>query len=67
MDILIRIGVLVGGIIAGICMIRYTYALTRFFGYNSVAERYLGGGGTYTMWRILGFLAIIFSVWFAFR
>lgn len=36
-----------------------TERIVNFVGHNSMAERYLGSGGSYTMWRGLGVIAII--------
>jgi len=67
MDFALRILVLVGGIIGGILLIRFSYQLTQMIGYNDLAEKYLGSGGTYTMWKLVGLLVIIVSIWWAFR
>lgn len=64
--ILIKIIVLIIGIGAGVAMLTHSYQLTHLFGYNSLAERYLGTGGTYSMWKILGALAIIGSFIYVF-
>lgn len=61
-----KIVVLVVGFAAGFAMLTHSYQLTHLFGYNSLAERYLGTGGTYSMWKILGALAIIGSVLYVF-
>ncbi len=47
-------------------MMRYNYQLTQLFGYNSLAERYLGQGGTYSMWKLLGLLTIFLALWYVF-
>lgn len=66
MVIILKILALVGGVIGGVLMMRYSYQLTQIFGYNSLAERYLGNGGTYTMWKLLGMFAILLAVWYVF-
>jgi hypothetical protein len=66
MAVVIKILALFGGVIGGVLMMRYNYQLTQLFGYNSLAERYLGSGGTYTMWKLLGVLAILLAIWYVF-
>lgn len=66
MVIILKILALVGGIVGGVLMMRYSYQLTQIFGYNSLAERYLGSGGTYTMWKLLGVFAILLAIWYVF-
>lgn len=66
MTILLKILIFVVAIGLGIAFMKYNYQLTQFFGYNSLAERYLGDGGTYTMWRLLGLVVIAGAVWWVF-
>ncbi len=49
---------------AGISFVslRYTLQMARTFGKVGWAERYLGEGGTYTMWKIIGIIAPIIAV-----
>ena len=47
MGILIKIILVIVGIGAGTYALSHNYQLTRLFGYNDYAERYLGTGGTY--------------------
>lgn len=49
------------GIIAGIALIWKTYPLVSIFGNINWAERHLGGGGTYTFYKLLGLLIILLS------
>ncbi len=65
--ILVRILALVAGVAVGIGLMKYSYPLTQLFGRNTLAERYLGNGGTYTMWKLLGILVIVIAVWYAFK
>lgn len=44
---------------AGIAIIAYREKIARTFGKNDIAERYLGPGGTYTMWILIGIIIII--------
>jgi hypothetical protein len=41
---------------------RYNEWLVRTVGKAEYAERILGSGGTYTMWKILGVIVIILGV-----
>lgn len=66
MAFVIKLLVIIIGPIAGVLMMRYNYQLTQLFGYNSLAERYLGQGGTYSMWKLLGLLAIFGSLFYVF-
>jgi hypothetical protein len=66
MGIILKIIVLILGIVAGVGMMTHSYQLTQLFGYNSLAERYLGTGGTYSMWKLLGLLTIIGAFLYAF-
>jgi hypothetical protein len=66
MAILIKFVVLVFGLAIGVALIKYNFQLTRLFGHNSLAERYLGEGGTYTMWKLLGVALIIGAVIYVF-
>ena len=56
---LIKILIAVVGIPLGIYVMRSNYQLTRLFGYNDLAERYLGVGGTYSMWKLIGAIIVI--------
>lgn len=66
MALLVKILILIIGLTAGTVAIKYNYQLTHLFGYNSLAERYLGTAGTYTMWRLIGVVAIVVSVIYVF-
>ncbi len=66
MELLIKFAVLLAGFGLGIAFIKYNFQLTRLFGHNSLAERYLGEGGTYSMWKLLGVALIIGAVIYAF-
>ena len=46
------------GIAIGIVMVVFARVLVNNLGSSSTIERYLGGGGTYTAWRIGGILMI---------
>jgi len=61
----LKLLILILGVIVGTLFVRYSYQLTQLFGHNSYAERYIGEGGTYSMWKLLGIAVIIFAAWFA--
>ena len=48
----------------GILVMMYTEPLVRMIGKMYWAEKYLGMGGTYTAWKIIGVLLIIGSLAF---
>ena len=49
---------------AGIYFIVRSEPMVRMFGHNDLAERYLGSGGSYTFWKLLGILFIILGALF---
>lgn len=63
MDFIWKIIVLITGVGGGLALIIYSYQLTQLFGHQEYAERFLGAGGTYSMWKLLGLLAIVGAVW----
>lgn len=46
----------------GIAILRYTEPLVRMFGYNDLAEKYFGRGGSYTMWKLFGIILMIIGL-----
>lgn len=66
MIILIKVVILILGGVAGFLMLTHSYPLTQLFGHNSLAERYLGNGGTYTMWKLLGIIVLLGSLFYVF-
>jgi len=65
MVIIGKIIVLIISIIACIFVIRYRLQMVEFFGKASWAERYLGSGGSYTMWILIGIIMVVLaSTWF---
>ncbi len=44
---------------AGIFIVYYREKIVRVFGKNSVAEKYLGAGGTYNMWVLIGMIVML--------
>ncbi|MEK7534878.1 MAG: hypothetical protein AAB563_00530 [Patescibacteria group bacterium] len=67
MTFLLKVLVLILGLGVGTALIKYNYQMTHLFGHNSLAEQYLGNGGTYTMWRLLGIAVIIGVMIYVFR
>jgi hypothetical protein len=49
-------------IIGGILVVVYSSPIVKTFGHIDWAERYLGPAGSYTAWKIIGLIAIIFGV-----
>lgn len=49
-------------VVVGILIMKYTEPIVRTVGMNDLAEKYLGAGGTYTMWRLLAVLLIIIAL-----
>ena len=66
MEFAIKLLVLVFGFAVGTAFLKYNFQLTKLFGHNSLAERYLGEGGTYSMWKLLGVALIIISIIYVF-
>ena len=58
------IGLVTSGV--GLLLITHSFQLTQLFGHNSLAERYLGDGGTYSMWKLIGLILIIGAIWYVF-
>ena len=49
--------------VLGFLMMRYTVAITNFFGPIDIAEQYLKSfGGTYIWWRLLGLVILLFGL-----
>lgn len=61
----LKILILLLGLAAGTACVKYSFQLTKLFGRNSLAEKYLGDGGTYTMWKLIGLVLIAAAVWYA--
>jgi len=48
-------------VLFGFYVVVNSYAMTRMVGKADWAEKYLGVGGTYTMWKLVGIGAIILA------
>jgi hypothetical protein len=51
--------ILIAVFVLGIAMMKYREKLVRLVGKNYYAEKYIGAGGSYTMWVLLGVALII--------
>lgn len=45
----------------GLAILVYTYPIVRLFGHLDWAEKYLGPGGTYLAWKLIGLAGILFG------
>jgi hypothetical protein len=50
----------------GFAVIKYSFQITNFFGHIDWAEEHIGGGGTYTLYKIVGIVVIVFSFLYMF-
>lgn len=57
--VFIRIILFIVALVLGYLMIKYRERIVRTVGKNDLAERYLGMGGTYNMWVILGAIVMV--------
>lgn len=57
-----RIVLSIIGIVVGIIYIKYSDTLTRATGSIGWAEDHLGGGGTYTLHKLIGLAIIVISI-----
>ena len=48
--------------VVGIVLVYYRERMARMIGKNDLAEKYLGSGGTYNMWILIGILSMIIGV-----
>jgi hypothetical protein len=62
MHFILRLFLMILGGVIGICLMRYCEPLVRLFGKNDWAERHLGSGGSYTMWKLIGILVIVVGI-----
>lgn len=53
--------------IIGIVMVAYSGWITDNTSRIEYAEKYLGAGGTYTFWKILGVVSVVLSFWILFK
>lgn len=57
-----KILIFILGVGIGVLVMVYHRWFVKTVGTNSWAERYLGGGGTYVLWQLIGFLIIVIAV-----
>lgn len=50
----------------GIAIIKYSFQITNFFGHIPWAEDKLGGGGTYTAYKLAGIIFILLGFMYMF-
>jgi hypothetical protein len=67
LEILLRIIVSIGLFGLGLIALTHNFQLTRLFGHNYYAEKYLGTGGTYSMWKLIGVVLMIIGAIYLFR
>ena len=53
-------------ILIGFGVIKYSFQITNFFGHMPWAEEHLGGGGTYTLYKIAGVVVIFLAFLYMF-
>lgn len=61
---LARLILLVVAIIVAYYMVKFREKLVRLVGKNYYAEKFLGAGGSYTMWVLLAVILVAFAVYF---
>ena len=60
--VFVKILIFLGCVGIAVLILMYTEPLVRMIGKMSLAERYLGMGGTYTAWKIIAILLIVGSL-----
>lgn len=50
------------GITIGILVVMYNRDIVRIVGTSGWAEKYLGAGGSYSMWQLIGLLIIVLTI-----
>jgi len=64
--VFVKILVLLIAICACVLVIRYKLEMVRFFGKSALAEQYLGSGGSYTLWILIGVIMVAMAAfWLA--
>jgi len=62
--VLVKIIIFIVFFALGIFFMVRTENIVRTIGHNSLAEKYLGPGGSYLMWRIIGTIVILMGFLF---
>ncbi len=60
--VFVKILVLLAAIFAGVLIIKYRERIVRTIGKAEWAEKYLGTGGTYTMWILIALFFIVLAL-----
>ena len=58
--------IFLGLIVLGFLLVRYSKWITDNTGRFAWPERVIGPGGTYTVWKVFGLLAIVFAFYYLF-
>jgi hypothetical protein len=62
--VIVKILALIVAIILCVLVIKYREPIVRMVGKSELAERYMGPGGTYTMWVLVALLLVVAAlVW----
>lgn len=56
MDFITKTLAIIASLILSYLILRYTEPIVRTIGKSTWAEQYLGNGGSYTMWKIIGLI-----------
>lgn len=64
--VVVKILALIAAFFACSYIIKYRLQLVQTFGKAYFAEKYLGNGGSYTMWIIIGFLIVVLAAFWLF-
>lgn len=56
---IVKIILFILALVIGLYFLIKSEYIVRVIGHNEYAERYLGSGGTYLMWKIIGIILII--------
>ncbi len=67
MELFWKIIVLIASIFACIGVIKYRLQMVNIFGKAYYAEKYLGPGGSYTMWILIGILMVFMAATWLFK
>ena len=60
--VFVKILVLIAAVILAVFIVRYRLQVVQMFGKNSYAERYLGPGGTFTLWILIALLLVVLAL-----
>lgn len=60
--VIAKIIIFIACLALGIFFLTKTERIVFFVGHSSWAEKYLGSGGSYTLWKIIAIFTILFGV-----